>query len=185
MTVTSFTPSIEQAVLDDLRDRLRGTRWPDGVEDAGWDYGMDLDVLRSFVATWLDDYDWAAEQERIAAFPHVRIEVGGLGLHAVHVRSTGSGTAMPLVMLHGWPSSFVQMLPMIPQLTADGFDVVVLSLPGYGFSDRASARGMDVTRIARLVVEAMAELGYDRFAARGSDLGAGVLQQLALNHPST
>ena len=183
MTVTTFTPAIEQAVIDDLRDRLRGTRWPDAVEDAGWDYGMDPEVLRSFVATWLDDYDWAAEQERIAAFPHVRIEVGGLGLHAVHAPSTGSGTAMPLVMLHGWPSSFVQMLPAIPQLTADGFDVVALSLPGYGFSDRPSARGMDVTRIAGLVVEAMAELGYDRFAARGSDLGAGVLQQLALTHP--
>lgn len=178
MTVTSFTPTIEQAVLDDLRDRLLGTRWPDEIEDAGWDYGMDTGVLRSFVRTWLDDFDWATEQERLMESPHVRVEVGGIGLHAVHAK--GGGT--PLVMLHGWPSSFVQMLPIIPLLT-DTFDVVALSLPGYGFSDRPSARGMDVTRIADLVVLAMAELGYDRFAARGSDLGAGVLQQLALNHP--
>jgi pimeloyl-ACP methyl ester carboxylesterase len=112
-------------------------------------------------------------------------------VHAVHERAA-SGTGLPLVMLHGWPSTFVQMLPIIPMLTdpeahgaaaGDGFDVVAVSLPGYAFSDRPTRPGMDVSRIARIVVDVMAELGYEKFAARGSDLGAGVLQQLALSAP--
>lgn len=186
MSVSAFMPDVDRAVVDDLRDRLRGTRWPDEIEDAGWDYGMDTGVLRSFVTTWLDEYDWDAEQQRLATFPHVRVEVDGIGLHAVHAEAEdGAGT--PLLMLHGWPSSFVQMLPIIPLLTTgpESFDVVALSLPGFGFSDRPSARGMDVARIADLAVRVMAELGYDRFVGRGSDLGAGVLQQLALNHPDS
>src|SRR3954451_15414737 len=123
---------------------------------------------------------------RLAAFDHVKVEVeaGGerLGVHAVHARSAADD-ALPVVLLHGWPSSFVQMLKIIPLLTADAFHVVALSLPGYGFSDRPTRPGMDVARIAGVVVDVMGQLGYDRFAARGSDLGAGVLQQLALAYP--
>lgn len=195
MAVTAFTPEIDPAVLDDLRDRLRGTRWPDQVGGAGWDYGTDTKVLRSFVDHWLHRYDWAAQQQRLAAVAHVRVDVNGLGMHAVHergLRAAGGPAPLPLVLLHGWPSSFVQMLSLIPMLTrpadhgadpSDAFDVVALSLPGYGFSDRPSEPGMDVARIAQLVVDVMAQLGYPRFAARGSDLGAGVLQQLALAQP--
>jgi len=161
MTVEPFDPTIDDAVLEDLRDRLRGTRWPDELSGAGWDYGMSTPMLRSFVQTRLDDFDWA-----------------------VHAKAP-SRDAMPLLLLHGWPSSFVQMLPIIPLLTAapQPFDVVAMSLPGYGFSDRPTKRGMDLGAIATIAVSVMAQLGYDRFAARGSDLGAGVLQQLALAQP--
>jgi pimeloyl-ACP methyl ester carboxylesterase len=191
MTVSAFTPAVDTYVLDDLRDRLRGTRWPDQVTGTGWEQGTDTEVLRSFVDTWLHDFDWPAQQARLAAFDHVRVELeaGGerLGVHAVHARSGVDG-ALPVVLLHGWPSSFVQMLPIIPLLTgpddpADAFDVVALSLPGYGFSDRPTRPGMDVARIAGIVVDVMEQLGHPRFAGRGSDLGAGVLQQLALAHP--
>jgi len=194
MTVHPFTPTVEPAVLDDLRARLRATRWPDQVEGSGWDYGTDTQTLRSFVQTWLDDFDWAAQEKRLTSFTHVKVDVDGLGVHAVHERSPRRGGARPLpvVLLHGWPSSFVQMLPIIPMLTrpeehggdpGDAFDVVALSLPGYGFSDIPREPGMDVARIAGIVVRVMAELGYERFAGRGSDLGAGVLQQLALSRP--
>jgi pimeloyl-ACP methyl ester carboxylesterase len=186
VSVTPFTPSLDPYVLDDLRDRLRGARWPDQLEGTGWELGTDTATLRSFVDTWLNDYDWAAQQARFAAFDHVNVDVeaGGerLGVHAVHACSAAED-ALPVVLLHGWPSSFVQMLKIIPLLTADGFHVVALSLPGYGFSDRPTRSGMDVARIAGVVVDVMAQLGYDRFAGRGSDLGAGVLQQLALAHP--
>lgn len=184
MTVTPFTPAIDLAVLDDLRDRLRATRWPDEIGNAGWDYGINSQVLRSFVRTWLEDFDWSAVQRRLAAFSHVRVDAGGLGVHAVHARAAGGG-GLPLVMLHGWPSSFIQMLPIIPLLTEgqEAFNVVAMSLPGYGFSDRPAARGMDIARIAAIVTDVMGQLGYDRFGARGSDLGAGVLQQLALGQP--
>lgn len=195
MAVTPFTPSVPAAVLDDLRDRLRGTRWPDQLDGAGWDHGMDTDVLRSFVDTWLTGYDWAEQERKLHAVSHVLVDVDGLAVHAVHERAPrepGAPAPMPVVLLHGWPSSFVQMLPITPMLTrpaehggqsTDAFDVVVLSLPGYGFSDRPTTRGTDVARIATIVIDVMAQLGYDRFAARGSDLGAGVIQQMALSQP--
>jgi pimeloyl-ACP methyl ester carboxylesterase len=184
MSVQPFDPTIDHAVLDDLRDRLRGTRWPDQLEGTGWAYGMDTTVLRSFVDTWLNDFDWAAQQDRLRAFNQVKVNVNGLGIHAVHAGAE-TGNGLPLLLLHGWPSSFVQMLPIIPLLTDgdDAFDVVAMSLPGYGFSDRPTAPGMDLAAMADIATGVMAQLGYDRFAARGSDLGAGVLQQLALRHP--
>jgi len=196
VTVTPFAPTITPDVLEDLQDRLRGTRWPDQLPGASWDLGTDSDVLRPFVETRLEDYDWSAQQKRLAAFTHVRVQTAsGLSVHAVHERGTrepGGKEPLPVVLLHGWPSSFVQMLPLMPMLTdpaqhggqtSDAFDVVALSLPGYGFSDRPTERGWDVTRIADVVVDVMDQLGYPRFAARGSDLGAGVLQQLGLAHP--
>ncbi|HWI01900.1 MAG TPA: alpha/beta fold hydrolase, partial [Propionibacteriaceae bacterium] len=184
MTVQPFEINIEPAVLADLRNRLRGTRSPDEIDSAGWDYGMNGSVLRSFVHTWAEEFDWPAQQIRLNQYPHLRVDLDGLGVHALHARAV-DGAGLPLVLLHGWPSSFVQMLPIVPLLTtgADPFDVVVISLPSYGFSDRPRQRGMDLTRIAEIVVEVMDRLGYSRFGARGSDLGAGVLQQLALNHP--
>ena len=194
MTVEPFVPTIDSAVLDDLRARLRATRFPDQIEGAGWDHGMDTGVLRSFVDTWLHDFDWPAQEARLRSFSHCRVDVDGLGVHVVHerARQRDAGEPMPVVLLHGWPSSFVQMLRILPMLTrpeehrgdaADAFDVVALSLPGYGFSDRPTQRGMDVARMAGIVVRVMAELGYERFAGRGSDLGAGVLRELAVAHP--
>jgi pimeloyl-ACP methyl ester carboxylesterase len=197
MTVTPYTVDVDRGVLDDLADRLRGARWPDELTGTeSWSRGTDLGYLREIVRYWLDEFDWPAQQKRLNAVTHVKVEVdapgeGRLGVHAVHEKAR-TANAMPVVALHGWPSSFVQMLPVLPLLTdpathggepGDAFDVVALSLPGYGFSDRPTAQGMDVARIAEVVVEVMAQLGYDRFAARGSDLGAGVLQQLALAHP--
>ncbi len=175
MSVTPYAIDVAPSVIDDLRDRLRGTLWPDQVEGAGWAYGTELGFLRGIVADWID-FDWAARQEQLNAWTHVLVD----GVHAVHQRSA-EPDALPLVMLHGWPSSFVQMLPVLPLLP--DFHVVALSLPGYGFSARPTAPGMDVARIAGTVVDVMAQLGYGWFGARGSDLGAGVLQQLALAHP--
>lgn len=190
MTVRPYVIDIPTPVIEDLRDRLRGTVWPDQLTGAGWDYGTELDYLQGIVTDWTA-FDWAARQKRLNQLPHQRVEVDGLGVHVVHQRADTPG-ALPLVLLHGWPSSFVQMLPILPMLThpgehdgdpADAVHVVALSLPGYGFSDRATEPGMDVTRIAGIVVEVMDQLGYPRFAGRGSDLGAGVLQQLGLTHP--
>jgi pimeloyl-ACP methyl ester carboxylesterase len=187
MTVKPYTIDIPQAVIDDLCDRLRGTIWPDQITGAGWAYGTELDYLRSLVTDWAR-FDWHATQERLNKLPHVRVEVAadqvaggtGFGVHAIHQRADAP-EAVPVVLPHGWPSSFVQMLPILPLLP--DFHLVALSLPGYGFSDRPTASGMDVARIAGIVVDVMAQLGYSRFAARGSDLGAGVLQQLALTQP--
>lgn len=192
MTATPYTIAIPDATLEDLRERLARTRWPDQVAGAGWDYGMNLDVLKAFVAYWQDGFDWRQQERRLNGFAHFRAEVEGLQVHFVHERGKGPNP-LPLLLLHGWPSSFVQMLPILPLLTdpaahgadaVDAFDVVAVSLPGYGFSDRPAAPGMSVARIADLVHGLMTDvLGYGRYAIRGSDLGAGVMSQLALAHP--
>ena len=192
MNVAPYTINIAAETINDLHARLLATRWPDAVTDAGWDYGTDLAYLHDLVAYWHSQFDWSQQAARLNAFHHFRAEVAGMGLHFIHERGQGE-QPLPLMLLHGWPSSFVQMLKLIPLLTdpashggdaADAFDVIVPSLPGYGFSDRPHVPGMSVARIADLLTQLMTEeLGYARFALRGSDLGAGVIQQMALAHP--
>ena len=192
MDVRPFTVAVPEAALADLRQRLARTRWPDEVAGAGWDYGTNLAYLRDLIAYWRDGFDWRAREAALNGFAHYRAEVDGFGLHFVHERGTGANP-LPLLMLHGWPSSFVQMLKILPLLTdpaahggdaADAFDVVAASLPGYGFSDRPTVPGMNVTKMAELFTTLMVEeLGYARFAVRGTDLGAGVSKGIALAHP--
>ena len=148
--------------------------------------------MKDLTDYWRDRFDWRTHEQAINGFPQFRAEVDGVGIHFIHRRGAGPDP-LPLVLLHGWLSSFVQMLKIIPLLadtaahggdTADSFDVVVPSLPRYGFSDRPAARGMSLGRIASLVATLMRDgLGYERYAARGSDLEGGVLQQLAIAHP--
>ena len=178
--------------LDDLRERLRRTRWPDEIEDAGWDYGSNLGYVRELCAYWAERFDWRAQEERINRFPQFRTEIEGLGIHFVHVRGTGPAPR-PLLITHGWPSTFVELLPIIPLLAdpgshggdpADAFDVVVPSMPGYGFSDRPARRGMSPVRVAGLWHALMTgALGYDRFFAQGGDWGAQITAALGLGYP--
>jgi pimeloyl-ACP methyl ester carboxylesterase len=192
MGAQPFTVQIAQETLDDLRERLARTRWPDEVAGAGWDYGANLAYMKELVAYWRNRFDWRAQEEALNRFAHFRADVDGCGIHFIHERGKGPNP-LPLLLLHGWPSSFVQMLKIIPLLTdpashggdpADSFDVIAPSLPGYGFSDRPSERGMSVGRIAGLFATLMTDaLGYRRYAARGTDLGAGVLAQLAVTQP--
>lgn len=194
MSVQPFTVSVPTGTLDDLRDRLSRTRWTDEVTGAGWDYGTNRDYLQALVAHWQHDFDWRAQEAAINAFAHFRADVQGTNVHFIHERGTGPNP-IPLLLLHGWPGSFVQMLRIIPLLTrppanssddAVSFHVVAASLPGYGFSDRPAEPGMSVARMASVFHELMTDqLGYDRFAVRGSDLGAGVLGQLALTYPGS
>ncbi len=191
MAVEAFRIAVPQGVLDDLRDRLARVRWPDEVAGAGWDDGTDPGYLRCLVDYWRDGFDWRTQEARLNAFAHFRVDIDGLGLHFIHERGQGPDP-LPLVLTHGWPDSFWRMLKLLPLLTdpaahggdpADAFDVIVPSLPGYGFSDRPRARGMNAARIAALWARLLTgELGYARFAAHGGDLGSGVTKQLALNH---
>ena len=192
MRAEPFTIHIADDVIADLRERIARTRWPDEVEDSGWDYGSSLSYMRDLVSYWGKGFDWRPQEARLNAVPHFTADVDGTTLHFIHVRGNGP-SPMPLLMLHGWPSSFVQMLPMLSLLTnpsahggdaADAFDVVVASLPGYGFSSRPTRRGMGVGTIARMMTSLMRDvLGYERFAVRGSDLGAGVAEQMAIASP--
>jgi pimeloyl-ACP methyl ester carboxylesterase len=190
MGICPFVVDVAQATLDDLQDRLARTRWPDEVEDAGWDYGANLAYMRDLVEHWRTSFDWRAEERAMNALPHFRAEVEGVGIHVIHMRGRGPAP-MPLLITHGWPSSFVEMLALIPLLAdpgahggdpADAFDVIVPSVPGFGFSDRPG-RGMTRCRVARLWARLMEGLGYTRYAAHGNDIGAVITGWLAVDAP--
>ena len=190
--ISPFLLSYSQADVDDLRDRLRRTRWPDAAPGEPWAFGFDRDFLQDICDYWSEGFDWKQQLERLRRLHHYRfLADDGSAIHFIHERGRGPAP-MPLVLTHGWPGSFLEMERILPMLSdpaahggdsADSFDVVVPSLPGYGFSDRPTAPGMNVFRIAEIWIELMAALGYQRFAAQGGDIGAGVSTALGLRHP--
>jgi pimeloyl-ACP methyl ester carboxylesterase len=187
MTGQPFTISVPDDAIDDLHQRLRHTRWPDTVTDSGWTYGLDLDWMRSIVDYWLHQYDWRAQQRTLNELPHHVATIDGFRIHYLHFRSQHPN-AVPLVITHGWPGSFLELLkvaPMLAESASDPFHVVIPSLPGFGFSERPSAPGMNTFRTAELWVELMGELGYRRFVAQGGDIGANVSSVMAWKHPES
>jgi pimeloyl-ACP methyl ester carboxylesterase len=186
-----FRVRVPQRSLDDLRERLRRTRWPEAATEAGWAQGVPLSAARRLVEYWRDAYDWRPFEERLNGLPQYRTRIDGLGFHVVHVRSPHPG-AMPLLLTHGWPGSIVEFMETVGPLTDppayggspdDAFDVVMPSLPGFGFSDKPAERGWAVPRVARAWAELMARLGYARWAAQGGDWGAAVTHVLAKLRP--
>lgn len=188
-----FLQRTAPAALEDLRTRLRATRWPDAPEDAGWSLGTDLDQLRDLVAHWAESFDWPAQEAALARLPRFRVPLGGLGIHFVHAKAVApAGPVLPLVLSHGWPDSFWRYSKVIPLLTdpgahgadpADAFDVVVPDMPGFGYSDRPAGRPLDSIAVAGLWAELMTVLGYERFGAAGGDVGSHVSRYLGLDHP--
>jgi pimeloyl-ACP methyl ester carboxylesterase len=164
--------------IADLRDRLARTRWPEAETVDDWSQGVPLAYQREVCSYWADGYDFAAAQARLQRFPQFRHDVDGLGIHFLHVPSPHAG-AMPLVLTHGWPGTYVEFLDVIDALAnpddpADAFHVVVPSLPGYAYSDKPTTTGWNIPRIARAWDTLMHDLGYDRYGAQGGDWGAMV-----------
>lgn len=182
-----FAIAVPDAVLEDLRARLRATRFAPQVEGSGFEAGMDTAALRGIVDAWAA-FDWRAAEARLNALPQFTVTLDGQLIHFVHVESSREA-AVPLLLLHGWPSSFVQMIDILPLLAEPpegepAFDVVVPSLPGYGFSGIPEEPGMSVGAMAPLMHRLMTEaLGYARYGLRSSDLGAGVASAMALAYP--
>ncbi|HEX4770839.1 MAG TPA: epoxide hydrolase [Bryobacteraceae bacterium] len=173
-----FRIHVADEVLDDLRARLRHTRWPDQIPGIGWEQGTELDWLRRRVSYWLDEFDWGAWERRLNSFDHFTSE----GIHFLYQRAA-SGRGMPLILTHGWPSSFLDYLDMLPML--EQFDVVVPSLLGYGFSPRPPKVGINYRYVSERWHRLMSQLGYFRYGAGGNDFGAGVTTILALDHPES
>jgi pimeloyl-ACP methyl ester carboxylesterase len=189
--VTPWRIEVPDAEIDALQTALARTRWPDQLDGAGWDYGTERSYLERLSAYWADGFDWRTQEAALNELPHYRTAVDGLGIHFVHQPGTGPDP-LPLVLTHGWPSSFFEWHKVVGPLTdpaayggdpADAFHVVAPSMPGYGFSDIPRARGMSPRRIASLWVPLMERLGYERFAAHGCDWGAHVTALLGLGHP--
>ena len=182
-----FTVDVSDEVLDDLRDRLRRTRFPNAVDDIGWEQGTDLAYLRELVAYWADGFDWRAAEARINEWPQVTTRVDGQRIHLIHARSP-EPDATPLLLVHGWPGSIVEFLDVLGPLTdprahggdpGQAFHVVAPSLPGYTFSGPTHERGWTPRRIASAFAEIMAALGYERYVAQGGDWGSVVCANIA------
>ncbi|AOX66114.1 multidrug MFS transporter [Curtobacterium sp. BH-2-1-1] len=175
------TPEIDDATIDDLRTRLRATRWPDAPTGTGWSLGIDVDELRPLVEYWADGFDFDAHRAALAALPSRRVEVDGTGIHVLHARAATPG-ALPVLLAHGWPDSGWRYRKVLPMLVDAGFDVIVPDMPGYGFSD-APPQPIDARAVAGMWATLMTDLGYERFAVSGGDIGTHVVRYLALDHP--
>jgi pimeloyl-ACP methyl ester carboxylesterase len=191
MTIHPFTIHIPQEHLDDLHERLRRTRWPDQVRGAGWDYGANLEYMQGLVDYWLNGFDWRAQEKWLNTFPQFMAGIDGLNIHFIHQRGKGPDP-IPIILTHGWPSSFMEMLKLVPLLTdpgshggdpSDAFDVVVPSVPGFGFSEPPLAHGMNRSRVASLWLHLMDELGFKKFGAHANDIGAVITSYMARQSP--
>ena len=186
-----FRVDIPNSVLQDLKRRLGSTRWPGEISDSGWDYGSDRDYVKSLCEYWENEFDWRKQERHINSFSNYIADIDNLTVHFIYERGKGPDP-LPIVITHGWPSTFAEMLDIIPMLTdpeshggsaADSFDVVIPSIPGYGFSQKPELPGMNVAQVASIWTKLMTkELGYESFVAQGGDWGATISNWLGYDH---
>jgi pimeloyl-ACP methyl ester carboxylesterase len=191
-TIRPFTVNIPQAEFDDLRRRIAATRWPDKETVADQSQGIQLAKLKPLVEYWGTGYDWRKTEARLNALPQFMTEIDGVEIHFIHVRSKHPN-ALPVIITHGWPGSVFEMVKSIGPLTdptahggraEDAFDVVIPSMPGFGFSGKPTETGWGTDRIARTWAELMKRLGYTRYVAQGGDWGSPVSQAMARLAPA-
>jgi pimeloyl-ACP methyl ester carboxylesterase len=189
--IRPFRVDVPQADVDDLRERLARTRWPDELPGAGWSYGIPLGYMKELAEYWRTGFDWRKHEAQLNKFPQFTTTIDGQKVHFLHVRSS-EPHALPLLMTHGWPGSVVEFLEVIQPLTDprrhggdpnDAFDVVAPSIPGFGFSGPTRETGWDVKRIAQAFAVLMNRLGYSRYGAQGGDWGSSISRQLGLLDP--
>jgi pimeloyl-ACP methyl ester carboxylesterase len=174
-----FKIEVPQEVLNDLAARLKQTRWTDEPENAGWSYGTNPDYLRELVTYWQNEYDWRKHEAEINRHPQFKVDIDGVTIHYIHVKGKREG-ASPLILTHGWPDSFYRFLKVIPVLNAS-FDVVIPSIPGFGFSQQTA---LNVDRVAELFNKLMTNvLGYTTYFAAGGDMGSVVTKSMAVQYP--
>jgi pimeloyl-ACP methyl ester carboxylesterase len=189
--IVPFRIDVPQAALDDLADRLARTRWPGPLPAGGRDWGPGVADVAALAERWRTAYDWRAHEAALNAVPQFTTTIDGVDVHFLHVRSPEPG-ALPLVLTHGWPGSFVEFVDVLGPLTdprahggdpADAFHAVVPSIPGYGFSGAPTEPGWDVRRIARAWAELMRRLGYDRYGTQGGDWGSAISRDVPIADP--
>jgi pimeloyl-ACP methyl ester carboxylesterase len=190
--IRPFTvPVVSQAVLDDLRRRIAATRWPEKETVADDSQGVQLATMKKLASYWSKDYDWRKCEAKLKALPHFVTNIDGLDIHFIHVRSKNSN-ALPMIVTHGWPGSIIEQLKIIDPLTnptahggkaEDAFDLVIPSMPGYGFSGKPNTTGWDPQHIARAWIELMKRLGYKKFGAQGGDWGALITDLMGKEAP--
>lgn len=188
--VVPFRIDIPDEAIADLKERLAHTRFPDSIDGSAWEYGTSLEYMKELVEYWRDEFDWRAQERSLNQFDQFKTNIDGIDLHFIHQRSSRPD-AMPIVLTHGWPGSFIEFANVIGPLSdpvrfggnaEDAFHVVVVSLPGFGFSSHPRERGYTPERMADAIAVLMDRLGYDRYGAQGGDWGSRISRYLAINH---
>lgn len=189
--IRPFRVNFPDTELAELRKRIKATKWPERETVADASQGVQLATIQALARYWATEYDWRKCEAKLNALPQFITEIDGLDIHFIHVRSKHKN-ALPLIVTHGWPGSIIEQLKIIDPLTnptahggseSDAFDVVIPSLPGYGFSGKPTTPGWDPIRIARAWIALMKRLGYTRFVAQGGDWGDPVSEQMAVQAP--
>jgi len=190
--IKPFTlPTVSQSALDDLKRRIANTRWPEKETVNDTSQGVQLATMQKLASYWAKNYDWRKCEAKLKALPHFVTNIDGLDIHFIHVRSKNPN-ALPMIVTHGWPGSIIEQLKIIDPLTnptahggtaEDAFDLVIPSMPGYGYSGKPTAPGWDPDHIARAEVELMKRLGYKKFVAQGGDWGALITQLMGVQAP--
>ena len=189
--IRPFRVSFPEEQLADLRRRVKATKWPEKETVADDTQGVQLATMQALASYWGDNYDWRKAETRINSYPNFITNIDGLDIHFIHVKSKEKN-ALPIIITHGWPGSFIEQMKVIDPLTnptkfggnaADAFDVVIPSLPGYGFSGKPTAPGWNPVRIAKAWATLMQTLGYTKYVAQGGDWGNAVTENMALQTP--
>ena len=183
--ITEFKCRIAQSAIDDLKSRIRQTRWTDEIKDSGWLYGANLSYIKELADYWLNKFDWRQVEDEINHWPNYIAEIDGIRIHFLHIKGKGE-KAIPLIITHGWPGSFLEMTKLIAPLTTNpeySFDLIIPSIPGFGFSQKITTPGCNLWFISDLWSKLIKELGYQKVLAQGGDFGAAINTALALKHP--
>src|SRR5215475_14015413 len=190
--VRPFRINIPESALIDLRKRIKATQWPDKETVADDSQGVPLATMQELARYWATDYDWRKAEAKLNALPQFVTNIDGLDIHFIHVRSKNP-KALPMLISHGWPGSIIEQIKLIPLLTDpaahggnvdDAFDVVIPSMPGYGFSGKPTTTGWDDVHMARAWAELMKRLGYTRYVAQGGDWGAIIVDLMGVQAPT-
>ena len=187
--IKPFKVRIPDSVLTDLRHRLAETRWPDQLPHTTWEYGADISTVRELAEYWQKSYDWRAQESRINRFDQFTTEIDGQTIHFIHEKSPRAD-AIPLMLIHGWPGSILEFFAMIEPLrnpkdsSTPAFDVVIPSLPGFGFSGPTRSQGWGVHRMAKALTVLMDRLGYSRYGVQGGDWGSTIAEEMARQAPT-
>lgn len=183
--ITEFKCQISQSVIDDLKFRISQTRWTDEIKGSGWQYGANLSYVKELADCWVNKFDWRKVENEINQYPNYVAEIDRVKIHFLHVKGKGK-MSVPLIITHGWPGSFLEMIKLIPLLTTNpefSFDLIIPSVIGFGFSQKINISGCNIWFIADLWSKLITELGYKKVLAQGGDFGADISTAFALRHP--
>ncbi len=177
-----FIVNIPEEVITDLKTRITNTRWPGEPENSGWNYGTSENYMKELADYWVNEYDWSLYEEQLNRYPQYTVEINGILIHFQYIKGKGPDPK-PLILTHGWPDSYYRFHKIIPLLTEgeQSFDLIIPSIPGFGFSDKTAVSSTEVAAIWKKLMTEV--LGYEKFYAAGGDIGMGVVKALASQYP--